>query len=109
MVLPKLVLSNLLNRKTRVALTVAAIAMSVSLVVSVTSGYTSIEASEGSSALRVLQSDVRIDLLVTDVGLPGGMNGRQLADYGRIARPALRVGRLQPVGRRMVIPVIVVC
>jgi CheY-like chemotaxis protein len=45
-------------------------------------GYTSIEASEGSSALRVLQSDVRIDLLVTDVGLPGGMNGRQLADYG---------------------------
>ena len=44
MVLPKLVLSNLLNRKTRVALTVTAIAMSVSLVVSVTSGYTSIEA-----------------------------------------------------------------
>lgn len=54
-------------------------------------GYTSIEASEGSSALRVLQSDVRIDLLVTDVGLPGGMNGRQLADYGRIARPALKI------------------
>jgi CheY-like chemotaxis protein len=54
-------------------------------------GYTSIEASEGLSALRVLQSDVRIDLLVTDVGLPGGMNGRQLADYGRIARPALKV------------------
>ncbi|KIZ43529.1 MULTISPECIES: PAS domain S-box protein [Rhodopseudomonas] len=54
-------------------------------------GYTSIEASEGSSALRVLQSDVRIDLLVTDVGLPGGMNGRQLADYGRIARPELKV------------------
>jgi CheY-like chemotaxis protein len=54
-------------------------------------GYTSIEASEGSSALRVLQSDVRIDLLVTDVGLPGGMNGRQLADFGRIARPSLKV------------------
>ena len=54
-------------------------------------GYTSIEASEGSSALRVLQSDVRIDLLVTDVGLPGGMNGRQVADYGRIARPGLKI------------------
>lgn len=54
-------------------------------------GYTSIEAAEGSSALRVLQSDARIDLLVTDVGLPGGMNGRQVADYARIARPALKV------------------
>jgi PAS domain S-box-containing protein len=54
-------------------------------------GYTSIEASEGSSALRVLQSDARIDLLVTDVGLPGGMNGRQVADYGRVARPGLKI------------------
>ena len=44
MVLPKLALSNFLNRKSRVVLTVLAIAMSVSLVVSVTSGYTSIEA-----------------------------------------------------------------
>jgi signal transduction histidine kinase/CheY-like chemotaxis protein len=54
-------------------------------------GYTAIEAADGSSALRVLQSDVRIDLLVTDVGLPGGMNGRQLADFGRLARPKLKV------------------
>jgi nitrogen-specific signal transduction histidine kinase/ActR/RegA family two-component response regulator len=54
-------------------------------------GYTAIEAADGSSALRVLQSDTRIDLLVTDVGLPGGMNGRQLADFGRIARPKLKV------------------
>jgi CheY-like chemotaxis protein len=54
-------------------------------------GYTAIEAADGASALRVLRSDVRIDLLVTDVGLPGGMNGRQLADFGRIARPNLRV------------------
>jgi CheY-like chemotaxis protein len=54
-------------------------------------GYTAIEAAEGSSALRVLQSDTRIDLLVTDVGLPGGMNGRQLADFGRVARPQLKV------------------
>jgi CheY-like chemotaxis protein len=39
----------------------------------------------------VLQSDVRIDLLVTDVGLPGGMNGRQMADAARVSRPGLKV------------------
>ena len=33
----------------------------------------------------------RVDLLVTDVGLPGGMNGRQLADAGRALRPGLKV------------------
>src|SRR5688572_23510007 len=44
MVLLKLALSNFLTRKARVALTVAAIALSVSLVVSVTSGYASVEA-----------------------------------------------------------------
>jgi PAS domain S-box-containing protein len=54
-------------------------------------GYRAIEVAEGSSALRVLQSDTRIDLLVTDVGLTGGMNGRQLADFGRMARPALKI------------------
>jgi nitrogen-specific signal transduction histidine kinase len=54
-------------------------------------GYTAIEAADGASALQVLRSDTRIDLLVTDVGLPGGMNGRQLADYGRTARPTLKI------------------
>lgn len=54
-------------------------------------GYTAIEAVDGSAALKVLQSDVRLDLLVTDVGLPGGMNGRQVADAGRVARPGLNV------------------
>ena len=54
-------------------------------------GYTAIEAADGASALTVLRSDTRIDLLVTDVGLPGGMNGRQLADFGRTARPNLKV------------------
>src|SRR4051812_10575809 len=42
-------------------------------------GYRAIEAGEGESALKVLRSPARIDLLVTDVGLPGGMNGRQVA------------------------------
>ena len=44
-----------------------------------------------SSGLKVLQSDVRIDLLITDVGLPGGMNGRQMADAARRIRPNLKV------------------
>lgn len=54
-------------------------------------GYTAIEAADGAAGLKVLRSDVRIDLLVTDVGLPGGMNGRQMADVGRVARPGLKV------------------
>ena len=54
-------------------------------------GYTAIEAADSIAGLRVLQSDIRLDLLVTDVGLPGGMNGRQMADAGRERRPALKV------------------
>jgi PAS domain S-box-containing protein len=54
-------------------------------------GYRAIEASDGASALKLLQSDVRIDLLVTDVGLPGGINGRQVADAGRAVRTDLKV------------------
>ena len=54
-------------------------------------GYTAIEAADGPAGLKVLRSDVRIDLLVTDVGLPGGMNGRQVADAGRTVRPGLKV------------------
>ncbi|PZQ51734.1 MAG: hybrid sensor histidine kinase/response regulator [Novosphingobium pentaromativorans] len=54
-------------------------------------GYTAIEAADGLSGLRVLESDVRIDLLVSDVGLPGSMNGRQMADAARVHRPDLKV------------------
>ncbi|WP_263141593.1 PAS domain S-box protein [Pseudomonas sp. RIT-PI-AD] len=54
-------------------------------------GYAAIEAGDGAAGLQVLQSDVRIDLLITDVGLPGGMNGRQMADAARQARPGLKV------------------
>ena len=54
-------------------------------------GYTAIEASDGPAGLQVLRSNARIDLLVTDVGLPGGMNGRQVADAGRAVRPGLKV------------------
>jgi nitrogen-specific signal transduction histidine kinase len=54
-------------------------------------GYSAIEAEDGASGLRVLQSGAEIDLLVTDVGLPGGVSGRQLADAARELRPDLRV------------------
>ena len=54
-------------------------------------GYSAIEASDASSGLKVLQSDIRIDLVVSDVGLPGGMNGRQMIDAGRRVRPDLKV------------------
>ena len=54
-------------------------------------GYTAIEAEDGPSGLKILQTDARIDLLITDVGLPGGMNGRQVADAAREFRPDLKV------------------
>ena len=54
-------------------------------------GYTAIEAGDSAAGLTILQSDVPVDLLVTDVGLPGGMNGRQMADAGRVHRPDLQV------------------
>ena len=54
-------------------------------------GYKILEASDGPAGLHILQSDTRIDLLITDVGLPGGMNGRQVADAARETRPGLRV------------------
>ncbi len=54
-------------------------------------GYAVIEAKDGPSGLAALQSNARVDLLITDVGLPGGMNGRQLADAARATRPDLKV------------------
>nr|WP_246731139.1 CHASE domain-containing protein [Methylobacterium sp. 2A] len=54
-------------------------------------GYLALEAVDGAGGLRVLQSDAWVDLLVTDVGLPGGLNGRQLADAARVGRPDLKV------------------
>ena len=54
-------------------------------------GYSAIEAGDSVAGLKILESDVRIDLLVSDVGLPGGMNGRQMADAARLSRPGLKV------------------
>ncbi|MFV3130086.1 ATP-binding protein [Niveispirillum sp. KHB5.9] len=54
-------------------------------------GYAVLEAEDAASALRILNGPHPVNLLVTDVGLPGGMNGRQLADAARMARPGLEV------------------
>ncbi|KQT57388.1 MULTISPECIES: PAS domain-containing protein [unclassified Aureimonas] len=54
-------------------------------------GYTALEAGDGPQGLKVLRSDVRLDLLITDVGLPNGMNGRQVADAARELRPDLKI------------------
>ena len=54
-------------------------------------GYTVLEAGDGGSALKILEAGTLIDLLITDVGLPGGTNGRQLADTARQRRPDLKV------------------
>jgi CheY-like chemotaxis protein len=53
-------------------------------------GYRSLQAVDGPSGLAILLSDVRIDLLISDVGLPG-FNGRQLADAACAHRPGLKV------------------
>ena len=53
--------------------------------------YQVLEAGDGRGGLEILRSERRIDLLVTDVGLPGGMNGRQLADAARQLRPNLKI------------------
>ncbi|MDQ2822244.1 MAG: PAS domain S-box protein [Pseudomonadota bacterium] len=54
-------------------------------------GYHALEAADSTAGLEILRSDLRIDLLVSDVGLPGGLNGRQMADAARVVRPDLKV------------------
>jgi len=54
-------------------------------------GFGVLEAADGPSGLKILESGARVDLLITDVGLPSGMNGRQVADAARLKRPTLKV------------------
>jgi PAS domain S-box-containing protein len=55
------------------------------------SGFRTLHAADGSAGLRILQSAATIDLLITDVGLPGTLNGRQMTDAARTVRPGLKV------------------
>jgi CheY-like chemotaxis protein len=54
-------------------------------------GYRVFEAANGPTALKILANRPEIELLFTDVVLPDGMNGRQLADQARGLRPELKV------------------
>jgi CheY-like chemotaxis protein len=54
-------------------------------------GYRVIEAHDGPAALRLLDQQPRVDLLFTDVVLPGGMTGAQVAARARATRPSLKV------------------
>jgi len=54
-------------------------------------GYTVVTASAGAPALDILRERPDIDLLLTDVVLPGGMNGRQIAEAAQVMRPKLKV------------------
>lgn len=54
-------------------------------------GYDVIEATDGASALKLLTTQARIDLLVCDLALPGGVNGRRVAETGRTLRPGMKV------------------
>ncbi len=54
-------------------------------------GYQVLSAADGVTALRLLEAHPELRLLFTDVGLPGGMNGRQLADRARERRPEMKV------------------
>ena len=53
-------------------------------------GYQALEAEDGPTGLALLQTSTRVDLLITDIGLPG-LNGRQVADAARTSRPNLKV------------------
>ncbi len=54
-------------------------------------GYAVSEAPDGAAAMRLLHASERFDILVTDVGLPAGLNGRQVADAARERHPGLPV------------------
>ena len=67
-------------------------------------GCTVIAAADGPSALRIFETTARIDLLVTDVGLPGSMNGKTLADAVKAQQPQVKImfvtGYLDDVARQ---------
>ena len=54
-------------------------------------GFISFQASDGASAIEILKHHHEIDLLVTDIVMPGGMNGVELVRKARVLRPDLRI------------------
>jgi signal transduction histidine kinase len=66
-------------------------------------GYRIVQAADGAAALAMLAREPSVRLLFTDVGLPGGMNGRQLADAARQSRPDLKVLFTTGYGRNAIV------
>jgi len=54
-------------------------------------GYRAIEAADGASGLAALEGDGRVDLVISDIGLPGPLTGRHMIDIARTQRPGLKV------------------
>ncbi|MCS3895177.1 CheY-like chemotaxis protein [Bradyrhizobium japonicum USDA 38] len=54
-------------------------------------GYRTLVAADGATALTLVDQGARFDLLFTDIIMPGGMNGRELAEAVRLRRPGVRV------------------
>ncbi len=54
-------------------------------------GYQVLEAANGAAALSIIESGVKIDLLFTDVIMPGPVSSRVLADRARELRPAMKI------------------
>ena len=54
-------------------------------------GYTVLEAVKGSDALEMLAGHPEVGLLFTDIIMPGGMTGDELAKHARALRPELKV------------------
>jgi PAS domain S-box-containing protein len=66
-------------------------------------GYLVIEAADAGAGLRLLDAHREISLLLTDVGLPGGMNGRQLAEEARLRRRGLKVLYMSGYARNAIV------
>jgi CheY-like chemotaxis protein len=54
-------------------------------------GHDPLAAADGPDGLKILESTAHVDLLITDIGMPGGMNGSELANAARRLRPDLKV------------------
>ena len=54
-------------------------------------GYHIVAAADGPTALKLLETSARFDLLITDLGLPGGLSGEQLANAARKIRDDLKI------------------
>jgi CheY-like chemotaxis protein len=65
-------------------------------------GYTVLEAKDGETALAMVEADTRVDLLLTDVMLPGQLTGPRIAEELAMRRPDIRVVFASGYSREMI-------